>query len=78
MLIHEEILEYKDLIFLLTKKNFTTMYKQTILGPLWIVINPLLTTTMFTIIFGCIASIPTDSVPQFIFYMAGNIIWVYF
>ena len=74
----KEILEYKDLIFLLTKKNFTTMYKQTILGPLWIVINPLLTTTMFTIIFGCIASIPTDSVPQFIFYMAGNIIWVYF
>ena len=47
----KEILEYKDLIFLLTKKNFTTMYKQTILGPLWIVINPLLTTTMFTIIF---------------------------
>ena len=74
----KEILEYKDLIFLLTKKNFTTMYKQTILGPLWIVINPLLTTTMFTIIFGYIASIPTDSVPQFIFYMAGNIIWVYF
>ncbi|MGN1032220.1 MAG: ABC transporter permease, partial [Intestinibacter sp.] len=74
----KEILEYRDLIFLLTKKNFTTMYKQTILGPLWIVINPLLTTTMFTIIFGYIASIPTDSVPQFIFYMAGNIIWVYF
>lgn len=73
-----EILEYKDLIFLLTKRNFTTMYKQTILGPLWIVINPLLTTTMFTIIFGYIASIPTDSVPQFIFYMAGNIIWAYF
>ncbi len=74
----KEILEYKDLIFLLTKRNFTTMYKQTILGPLWIVINPLLTTTMFTIIFGYIASIPTDSVPQFIFYMGGNIIWVYF
>ena len=74
----KEILEYKDLIFLLTKKNFTTMYKQTILGPLWIVINPLLTTTMFTIIFGYIASTPTDSVPQFIFYMACNIIWVYF
>lgn len=73
-----DILEYKDLIFLLTKRNFTTMYKQTILGPLWIIINPLLTTTMFTIIFGYIASIPTDSVPQFIFYMAGNIIWVYF
>ena len=73
-----DILEYKDLIFLLIKRNFTTMYKQTILGPLWIVINPLLTTTMFTIIFGYIASIPTDSVPQFIFYMAGNIIWVYF
>lgn len=73
-----DILEYRDLIFLLTKRNFTTMYKQTILGPLWIVINPLLTTTMFTIIFGYIASIPTDSVPQFIFYMAGNIVWVYF
>lgn len=73
-----EILDYRDLIILLTKRNFTTVYKQTILGPLWIVINPLLTTTMFTIIFGYIASIPTDSVPQFIFYMCGNIIWVYF
>ncbi len=74
----KEILDYRDLIILLIKRNFSTMYKQTVLGPLWIVVNPLLTTLMFTIIFGYVAEIPTDGIPQFIFYMAGNIIWTYF
>lgn len=74
----KEILEYKDLIFLFIKRNFTTMYKQTVLGPLWIIINPLLTTFMFTIVFGKIADIPTDGMPQFLFYMGGNVVWTYF
>lgn len=74
----KEVWKYKDLIFLFVKRNFTTMYKQTILGPLWIIINPLLTTIMFTVVFGNIAKIPTEGVPQFLFYMTGNTAWIYF
>lgn len=74
----KEILEYRDLIFLFVKRDFKTMYKQTILGPAWILLNPLLTTVVFTFVFGRIAGISTDGVPDFLFYMAGNILWVYF
>ncbi len=74
----KELWDYKDLIWMFVKRDFKTLYKQTILGPLWIVINPLLTTTMFTIVFGNIANISTDGIPQFVFYMAGNILWSYF
>lgn len=74
----KEILEYRDLIILFVKRDFKTMYKQTILGPAWILINPLLTTVIFTIVFGRIASISTDGIPDFLFYMAGNILWSYF
>ncbi|MEQ8197848.1 MAG: ABC transporter permease, partial [Clostridiaceae bacterium] len=73
-----ELIKYKDLIFLFVKRNFVTMYKQTILGPLWVILNPLITTIMFTVIFGNIAKIPTDGLPQFIFYMAGTTAWGYF
>ena len=73
----KEILEYRDLIILFVKRDFKTMYKQTILGPAWILINPLLTTVIFTIVFGRIASISTDGIPDFLFYMAGNILWSY-
>lgn len=74
----KEVLRYKDLIFLFVKRNYTTRYKQTILGPLWLVITPLLTTLMQTIVFGQIAQLSTDGVPQFAFYMAGNIVWTFF
>ncbi len=74
----KELWKYRDLIWLFVKRDFKTMYKQTILGPLWIIINPLLTTVIFTIVFGDIANIATDGVPQFIFYMAGNTLWSYF
>lgn len=74
----KEILEYRELIFLFLKRDFKTMYKQTILGPVWILLNPLLTTFVFTIVFGRIAQISTDGVPDFLFYMAGNLIWVFF
>ncbi|HIT85635.1 MAG TPA: ABC transporter permease [Candidatus Ornithomonoglobus intestinigallinarum] len=60
------------------KRNFTSSYKQTILGPLWFLIRPLMTSSMFTVVFGQIARISTDGVPQFLFYMAGNTAWSYF
>lgn len=73
-----EIVEYRDLLVLLVKRDLTAIYKQTILGPLWFVLQPLLTTVVFTIIFGTVANIPTDGVPHFIFYMSGTIFWNYF
>ena len=74
----KEIWKYRDLIILFVKRDLTTSYKQTVLGPLWIIINPLLSTTVFTVIFGLIAGIPTDGTPQFLFYMSGNILWNFF
>ena len=74
----KELVQYKDLIIMFVKRDFKTMYKQTILGPLWIIINPVLTTIMFTIVFGGIANISTEGIPDFVFYMAGNTIWAYF
>lgn len=74
----KELWQYKDLIVMFVKRDFKTLYKQTILGPLWVVINPMLTTLMFTVVFGGIANISTDGMPQFVFYMAGNTIWSYF
>lgn len=74
----KELWEYKDLIWMFVKRDFKTMYKQTILGPLWIVINPILTTLMQVLVFGNIAGISTDGMPQFLFYMANNTLWLYF
>ena len=79
-----ETLEYRDLIFLFVKRNFTAQYKQTILGPLWAIIQPLLTTIVFTIVFGNLAKLTTADIPGnfvipgFMFYMSGNICWGYF
>jgi lipopolysaccharide transport system permease protein len=69
---------YRDLIRLLVWRDFVTQYKQTILGPGWFVLTPLATSGVFTIIFAMIAKIPTDGVPPFLFYMAGNTCWGYF
>ena len=74
----KELWKYKDLIILFVKRDFKTIYKQTILGPLWIVINPLLTTLIQMFVFGGIAGLSTDGTPQFIFYLGGNAIWLYF
>ena len=74
----DELLEYKDLIWMFVKRNFKSQYKQTVLGPMWFVINPLITSVLFTVVFGGIAKISTDGVPQFLFYMAGNTAWTYF
>jgi len=74
----KELYQYRDLIFLFVKRNFKVFYKQTVLGPAWVVLQPLLTTIVFNVIFGNIAGLPTDGVPSFLFYMAGNIAWQYF
>ena len=68
----KEIITYKDLIFLFVKRDFVTFYKQTILGPLWYIIQPLINTLVFTVIFGNIAKISTEGVPPFLFYFAGK------
>ena len=75
----KELADYRDLIFLFVKRNFTTRYKQTVLGPAWLIISPLFNTVVSTLVFGTIAGIPSDGVPYFIFYMCGNgIAWSYF
>ena len=73
-----DLWRYKDLIWLLVKRDFKLIYKQTILGPAWIVIQPLLTTLVFTVVFGNLAGLPTDGMPRFLFYMGGNIAWQFF
>lgn len=74
----KEIWDYRDLIMLFVKRDFKNAYKQTVLGPLWIIINPLLSTFVFTVIFGMIADISTDGIPQYLFYMSGNLLWSFF
>lgn len=69
---------YRDLILLFVKRDFTAIYKQTILGPLWFLLQPLFSTIVFTVIFGRIAHIPTDGIPPVLFYMAGIVSWNYF
>ena len=74
----KELWQYRDLIYLLARRTFVAMYKQTILGPAWAIIQPLLTTSIFTVVFGKIAQISTDGMPQFLFYMCGSVPWNYF
>jgi lipopolysaccharide transport system permease protein len=74
----KQLWRYRDLISLFVWRDFVSAYKQTILGPLWHVIQPLLTTITFTIIFGKIAKLPTNGIPPFLFYLAGTVSWSYF
>ena len=74
----KEIWRYRDLIELFVRRNIVVQYKQTILGPLWYLIQPILTVIMNMVVFGGIAKMSTDGMPQAIFYMAGNICWFYF
>lgn len=74
----KEIWRYRDLMMLFVKRNIITQYKQTILGPLWYVIQPLMTTIMYMVVFGGIAKISTDGLPQPLFYLAGISFWQYF
>jgi len=73
-----EVWEYRDLLLMLMKRDFITFYKQTILGPLWFIVQPLLTTSIYVVLFGNIAKLSTDGMPQVLFYLSGITIWNYF
>jgi lipopolysaccharide transport system permease protein len=73
-----ELWKYRDLIALFVKRDFVSKFKQTILGPIWFILQPLITTIMFTVVFGNIAGIPTDGVPKMLFYLVGLVGWTYF
>jgi len=74
----KELWQYRDLLLLFVRRDFVSLYKQTVLGPLWFFIQPILTTLMFTVVFGKVAKIPTDGLPPILFYMTGIIGWNYF
>jgi lipopolysaccharide transport system permease protein len=74
----KELWEYRDLLFMFVKRDFTTQYKQTILGPMWFFIQPALTTAMYMIVFGGLAKISTDGLPKALFYLSGIVCWQYF
>lgn len=74
----KEIWKYRDLVWLFVKRDFTAQYKQTVLGPLWHLIQPIFTTLIFVIVFSKIANIPTDGIQPTLFYLSGIILWNYF
>ena len=74
----KDLLHYRDLLWLFIRRDFVAFYKQTILGPLWFIIQPILTTLMMTLVFGNIAGLSTDGLPRVLFYLAGVTLWTYF
>jgi lipopolysaccharide transport system permease protein len=74
----KEVWQYRDLLLMLVKKDYVTFYKQTILGPIWFFVQPILTTVIYVLLFGQIAKLSTDGAPQIAFYLAGITIWNYF
>ena len=74
----KEVWRYKDLVYMFVKRDFISGFKQTILGPIWFFINPILTTLTYLIVFGKIANLPTDGVPQLLFYLVGVTLWNFF
>ena len=74
----DELWRYRELVWLFTKRSLVVAYKQTILGPAWLIINPLLTSLMHMLLFGSIARLSTDGVPQLLFYFSSNAVWTYF
>ena len=74
----KEVWQYRDLILLFTRRSFVVTYKQTVLGPAWIFLNPFLTSIIYTVVFGGIAGMSTDGVPQLLFYLCSNAIWIFF
>lgn len=74
----KELWQYRDLVILFVRRNFVSQYKQTILGPLWAIIQPLLTTVVFTVVFGSLAGLAAEGVPSFLFFLSGNLAWQYF
>ena len=74
----KEVWRYRDLLQMYVRRDIVTIYKQTVLGPLWFIIQPLFTTVMYMFVFGSIAQIPTDGLPQTLFYLSGILCWSYF
>ncbi len=74
----KEVWQYRDLLMLFVRRDFVAKYKQTILGPFWFVLNPLLSTLIYTVIFNRVANIPTDNIPPVLFYLSGLVAWQYF
>ncbi len=74
----KEVWQYRDLIALFTRKNFVLIYKQTILGPAWIILNPLISSIIYAVVFGGIAGIETEGVPTLLFYLCSNALWIFF
>lgn len=74
----KELFRYRDLVFLFVKRTYTTMYKQTILGPMWLILNPLITVMLYAFVFGRVAGLSTDGAPYFVFYLCSNAIWSFF
>lgn len=74
----KELWQYRDLIMMFVKRDFVAFYKQTILGPLWFLLQPLFTTVVFVVVFGKIAKLPTNGLPQILFYLSGTVMWNYF
>lgn len=74
----KEVFRYRDLIFLFFKRNYVTRYKQTILGPLWLILNPLITVSLYALVFGNLAGLSTEGAPQFVFYLCSNALWSFF
>src|SRR6187402_3583279 len=73
-----QLWRYRDLIGLFVWRDFVAVYKQTILGPLWHIVRPLITTLIFTVVFSRMAGLSTDGAPPFLFYLVGNVVWTYF
>jgi lipopolysaccharide transport system permease protein len=73
-----DVWRYRDLLFMFVKRDFVSFYKQTVLGPLWFFIQPIFTTLVFTFVFGNLAKISTDGLPQALFYLSGITAWNYF
>jgi lipopolysaccharide transport system permease protein len=73
-----ELFRYRDLILLFVKRDFVSLYKQTVLGPAWAVIQPFLTTIVFSLVFGTMAGLAPEGVPSFLFYLSGTVVWTYF
>jgi len=73
-----EVWNYRDLIAMFVRRDFVSRYKQTVLGPLWFLLQPLMTSLVFQVVFGNIAQLPTDGLPQLLFYMSGTVMWSYF
>jgi len=73
-----ELIRYRDLIFMFIKRDFITAYKQTVLGPIWYIVQPLVSTIMYSFVFGNLANIGTDDIPPILFYFSGTMLWTFF